>query len=171
MDEWVPSSCLSLVTGASAAAFAELPEPERRRVVLQQYERYFDSAAAQLECTDFISKDWMHEPYSRGCFAALMPPGLAACGGASARRPLCGCSSRGIGDGNCGGGGDCGGGSVFFAGTEMAGEWAGYFEGAIEAGYRAAGEVMVAMSRQRQQQQQQQQQSSSFFGQPARARL
>ncbi|EFJ48092.1 hypothetical protein VOLCADRAFT_60905 [Volvox carteri f. nagariensis] len=119
---------IGLITAASAATFASLREHERRAQVLRQYEHYFGTAAARTECTDFISKDWIREPYSRGCFAALMPPGLATCsGGAAARRPLGG--SR----------------NVFFAGTELASEWAGYIEGAIEAGYRAAEEVATAL--------------------------
>ncbi|GLC46850.1 hypothetical protein PLESTB_001541100 [Pleodorina starrii] len=123
---------IGLVTAGSAVTFARLTEPERRAAVLQQYEQYFGTAAARLDCTDFISKDWMSEPYSQGCFAALMPPGLATRGGASARHPI-------------GSGSGSGGGSVFFAGTELAREWAGYFEGAVEAGERAAEEVAAAL--------------------------
>ena len=36
-------------------------------------------------------------------------------------------------------------GPLHFAGTETAREWCGYFEGALEAGERAAGEVLEGL--------------------------
>ncbi|XP_078795613.1 amine oxidase [flavin-containing]-like isoform X2 [Oryzias latipes] len=38
-------------------------------------------------------------------------------------------------------------GRLFFAGTETATEWSGYMEGAVQAGERAAREIMCAMGK------------------------
>ncbi|KXZ44717.1 hypothetical protein GPECTOR_63g43 [Gonium pectorale] len=108
---------IGLVVGTDARAFAALPEAERRRRVLAQYAAYFGDGAAERGCVRFMSKDWTGEAYSRGGYAALMPPGLATSAGAAFRQPE---------------------GTVVFAGTELARRWAGYFEGAVESGYRAA---------------------------------
>ncbi|KAG2449459.1 hypothetical protein HYH02_005606 [Chlamydomonas schloesseri] len=146
---------VGLVVAAAAAAFAALPPAEQRRVVLRQYARYFgvpDEQAVAGGCRAFLVKDWMAESYSRGCYAALMPPGLAS------SSPDEGCGVEGSGGGGSGRGvaWGCGpdaarapvwGGRVHFAGTELAREWAGYFEGALESGYRAADEVLEALAR------------------------
>ncbi|PNH00790.1 Amine oxidase [flavin-containing] B [Tetrabaena socialis] len=116
---------VGLVTAGAAKKFAALPEEERRAQVLAQYEKYFCSAKA-YNITAFHSKDWIHETYSKGCYAALMPPRLATCCGGAVRAPE---------------------GRVCFAGTELATSWPGYFEGALDAGYRAAGEVVALLSR------------------------
>lgn len=116
---------VGLVTAGAAKAFAELSEKARRAQVLEQYRRYFGSEQAVQGCVAFHSKDWVHEPFSRGCYAALMPPGLAASVGQAARAPE---------------------GHVCFAGTELATSWPGYFEGALDAGYRAAGEVVALLA-------------------------
>lgn len=115
---------VGLVTAGAAKAFAELPEGERRARVLEQYRRYFGSGQAVDGCVAFHSKDWVHEPFSRGCYAALMPPGLATSVGKAVRAPE---------------------GRVCFAGTELAMSWPGYFEGALDAGFRAAREVVALL--------------------------
>lgn len=151
---------VGLVVAAAAASFAALPAAEQRRVVLQQYRQYFGDDRAVAGCRTFLVKDWMGESYSRGCYAAVMPPGLAS---SSAAATAAGCDGagpeevgdegRGTGRGSSGVWG-CGpdaarapmwGGRVYFAGTELAREWAGYFEGALESGYRAADEVAAAL--------------------------
>ncbi len=63
----------------------------------------------------------MDEPFARGCYAALFPPGLWSNGAARLREPL---------------------GRLHFAGTETATRWTGYFDGAVQAGERAAAEVL-----------------------------
>lgn len=82
--------------------------------------QFFGSDAALRECVWFVAKDWGAEPFSGGCYAALMPPGLATTHGGAIRAPH---------------------GGLHFASTELARCWPGYIEGAIESGYRAAAEI------------------------------
>ncbi|XP_023241806.1 amine oxidase [flavin-containing] B-like [Centruroides sculpturatus] len=68
--------------------------------------------------------NWMSEQFSGGCFTAMFPPGFLTRYGEFLRKPV---------------------GKMYFAGTETATTWTGYMEGAIEAGERAAREVMHDM--------------------------
>lgn len=68
----------------------------------------------------YVENDWLGEEWSGGCYAALGTLGLWTSLGPDLRRPC---------------------GRVHWAGTETATEWMGYFEGAIQAGERAAAEV------------------------------
>lgn len=67
---------------------------------------------------------WSAEQYSGGCYTAMCPPGLLSNYGKYLREPI---------------------GRMYFAGTETASSWSGYLEGAIQAGERAAREVMFQM--------------------------
>lgn len=82
-------------------------------------EQFGDAAATPL---DYAEVDWGADPWSAGCVAGLAPGALAA--GAAWRVPH---------------------GRIHFAGTESAVAWPGYMEGAIEAGERAAHEVLAAL--------------------------
>ncbi len=93
----------------------------RRAAVVEQLVRIFGAAAGAP--TAFFEKDWTHDPWSGGCYTGLMPPGLLGHVRESLRTPV---------------------GRLHFAGTETATRWAGYFDGAIEAGERAADEVLRA---------------------------
>jgi monoamine oxidase len=96
--------------------------------VTEQLARFFSAAAARRPLAIRVI-DWSREPWGAGCFAATWPPGLAtsaALGGPSLGTPLCG------GEGS---------GAVFFAASELGQTWPGYFEGALDAGYRAAAEA------------------------------
>ncbi len=69
----------------------------------------------------FIEKSWMEEEFSRGCYAGTMTPGGWTTFGTALREPV---------------------GRVHWAGTETATYWSGYVEGAMQAGERAAAEVL-----------------------------
>ena len=71
----------------------------------------------------YIEKDWSAEPYSRGCYAGVLGPGAWTSYGRALREPV---------------------GRVHWAGTETATRWMGYFDGAIQAGRRAAEEVLAS---------------------------
>jgi monoamine oxidase len=97
-------------------------EPEARRAeVLRCFVRHFGRAAA--DPLHYLDQDWSAEPFTRGCYAGVMPPGAWTGFGEALRAPV---------------------GRIHWAGTETATEWIGYFEGALEAGERAAGEVIAA---------------------------
>ena len=76
----------------------------------------------------YVDRAWTNEPYSRGCYAALFPPGVWTRLGHLIREPE---------------------GRVHWAGTETATVWNGYIEGAVRSGVRAAEEVMSAEHRRR----------------------
>ncbi|HRI50352.1 MAG TPA: FAD-dependent oxidoreductase, partial [Pseudomonadota bacterium] len=65
------------------------------------------------------------ERWSRGCYFGLMPPGTLSRYGAALRTPC---------------------GRIHFAGTETAGRWLGYMDGAVESGRRAAREVLPLLA-------------------------
>lgn len=73
---------------------------------------------------DFIEKSWMEEEFSRGCYAGTMTPGSWTTFGTALRAPV---------------------GRIHWAGTETATYWNGYVEGALQAGERAAAEVIEAV--------------------------
>ena len=75
------------------------------------------------EPTHYVDQDWTRDRYSGGCYVGLMPPGLLTTAGRVLREPW---------------------GRIHWAGTETATEHVGYLDGAIEAGERAADEVLAA---------------------------
>lgn len=74
-------------------------------------------AAAPLE---YVEKNWTQERYSRGCYTGTLGPGALTQFGPALRERV---------------------GRIFFAGTESSSIWAGYIEGALRSGTRAAAEV------------------------------
>jgi len=94
---------------------------ERRAAALECFARYF-GAEAQSPIA-YVDQDWIAEPFSRGCYVGNFGPGVWTTLGEALRTP---CDR------------------VHWAGTETAREWMGYFEGALEAGERAALEVLAA---------------------------
>ena len=109
----------AFVVGAAAAGWARRAPDERRGEVLATLAEQFGAPAAAPEA--YLEHDWGADPWAAGCVAGL-PPG-APSAGAAWRAPL---------------------GRLHVAGTEAAERWPGYMEGAIEAGERAASEVLAA---------------------------
>lgn len=112
--------------GRNAQALRKMEESERRRIVLDSFREYFGHPA--LEPAQYFEKDWSKEPWTRGCYAAHMPPWALWRYGEALRAPV---------------------GRVHFAGTETARIWPGYMEGAIESGERVAYEVHRQLARAR----------------------
>lgn len=71
---------------------------------------------------DYAERDWSAERWSQGCYGGYMGPGTLTTFGHALRAPI---------------------GNIHWAGTETATEWTGYIEGAIQAGRRAAQEVIA----------------------------
>lgn len=112
---------MGFIEGDEARHWSARNEGERRAVVLECFARYFgEQALAPLE---YIDKCWADEPFARGCYAALFPPGLWTSGAVRLREPF---------------------GRLHFAGTETATRWMGYFDGAVQAAERAVAEVLAA---------------------------
>jgi len=117
-----PGVLLGFVGGAPADAFARRGEAERRAAVLGAFERIFGEQAARPEL--YLEQNWATEKWSGGGPTFVMGPG----GWSEAGRAL-GTSA----------------GSVHFAGTETASRWAGYFDGAVRSGERAAAAATAAL--------------------------
>jgi monoamine oxidase len=110
------------VIADAAKAFGALPPAERQRRVVAHLVRLFGPHAAQP--VGYLDHDWSGEAWSGGCYVGLAKPGVLAAVGNALREPA---------------------GRIHFAGTETAERWCGYFDGALEAGQRAAVEVLSAL--------------------------
>ena len=107
----------AFVVGLEAARWSQRDPQERRAEVLAAFARFGDDPPI-----DYVEADWGADPWAAGCVPGL-PPGALSSG---ARW----CEPHG---------------RVHIAGTESATRWPGYMEGAIEAGERAASEVLAAL--------------------------
>ncbi len=90
--------------------------------MLRSFAAYFGSRA--LHPTGYVDKDWSADPWTRGCYGAVLPPGVLTDFGPALRRPV---------------------GPIHWAGTETAGEWAAYMDGAVRSGERVAAEVVRSL--------------------------
>lgn len=109
--------------GAAGRIWGDRPVAERRGAVLAELARFFGPQAA--EPTDFVEKNWNEDPWSGGCYAGVMGPGVMTDFGPALRQPC---------------------GRIHWAGTETAVDWTGYIDGAIESGQRSAAEVAARLS-------------------------
>jgi monoamine oxidase len=115
-----PRGHLSVIATASRAQYLRTLTPNTRRVaVLDSLVRHFGKPAR--EYLDYADKVWADDPWARGGYAAHLPPGSFTRGMAPYQCPE---------------------GVLHWAGTETAMEWPGYMEGAVEAGERAASEII-----------------------------
>ena len=113
---------LAFVVGAAARELGALPLEERRARVIAAAVDCFGVAAASP--VDYVDKDWSADPWTRGCPTSSLPPGVMSVHGPALREPV---------------------GRIHWAGTETATEWAGYMEGAVASGERAAAEVLALL--------------------------
>ena len=104
--------------GAAGRIWADRPADERRQAVLAELARFFGPQA--VHPTEFVEKNWNEDPWSGGCYAGVMGPGVMNDFGPALRLPC---------------------GRIHWAGTETAIDWTGYIDGAIESGQRSAAEV------------------------------
>ncbi|HWC31849.1 MAG TPA: FAD-dependent oxidoreductase, partial [Actinomycetota bacterium] len=119
-----PGMLVGFVEGDRALVLGRMSADARRKLVLDSFARYFGPKAA--EPIAYADRDWTEEEWTRGCFGGHMPPGALTRFGPALREPV---------------------GPIHWAGTESARVWAGYMEGAVESGRRAASEVLEALSR------------------------
>ncbi|OLF17085.1 flavin monoamine oxidase family protein [Actinophytocola xanthii] len=126
LDGFVDTSALTsergvlagVVAGATARTFAVRSVDERRTAVLAQLTRLLGPRAA--EPIGYADQDWSAEPFSRGAYSALFPPGAWTGFGAALREPV---------------------GRVHWAGSEIAICWYGFIEGAIRSGEAVAAKI------------------------------
>ena len=113
---------LGFIEGDQARLWAARDTDDRRAAVLEAFAACYGEQARHP--IDYVDQDWTSELWSRGCYAALMGPGVWTGHGRHLRTAL---------------------GPVHMAGTETATAYYGYFQGALEAAERAAGEVRTAL--------------------------
>ncbi|XP_076305359.1 amine oxidase [flavin-containing]-like [Tachypleus tridentatus] len=104
---------------------AKLTGEERKQLVCQSFAKALDTDEA-LKPVHYEEYNWMAEQYSGGGYTAMFPPGALTMYGRELREPV---------------------GRMFFAGTETATSWSGYMNGAIQAGERAAREILYSLGK------------------------
>jgi monoamine oxidase len=114
-----PGVLAGFVGGAQNRTWGVQLPAARRAAVLAQYARIFadDRFGSPV---DYFDLDWTAEPWSRGGPTAVAGPGTLTAYGPALRAPV---------------------GPIHWAGTETADYWAGYMDGAVRSGERAAAEV------------------------------
>jgi monoamine oxidase len=117
-----PGVLLGFLGGSDARRMARLAATERRRAVVGGFARLFGTRASSPE--RYIELDWARETWTGGGPTCYMPPGAWTGCGPALREPA---------------------GRVHWAGTETATVWAGYMDGAVQSGERAAREVLAAL--------------------------
>ncbi len=114
-----PAVLVGFLEATHAQVAARLDPAERRDAVLADLAAYFGPRAR--DPIGYVERDWVAEEYTRGCYGAFATPRALTRFGHALRRPV---------------------GPLHWAGTETATRWAGYIDGAVESGRRAAGEVL-----------------------------
>ncbi|XP_022098628.1 amine oxidase [flavin-containing] B-like [Acanthaster planci] len=117
---------ICFVAANKAREFCSISKEERRDRLCKAYFNAFNGAEEALHPVNYVEKNWMEEQYSGGCYTATYGPGVLTQLGKELRKPF---------------------GRLYFAGTETATHWAGYMEGGIQAGERAAREVLHRMGK------------------------
>ncbi|WP_254534731.1 flavin monoamine oxidase family protein [Halomarina litorea] len=105
--------------GNAARRWSERTRSERRSMVLDRFAEYFGDRA--VEATGYTDVAWPNVPWSGGCCGAAFPPGILTTVGEALREPV---------------------GRVHWAGAETATRWPGHMDGGVQAGKRAAAELV-----------------------------
>jgi monoamine oxidase len=108
---------LCFIEGRHAVEMSAASMDVRKEKVIASLVRFFGHEAANA--TGYEDNDWLVEPFTHG-YVGHMPPGTMTRFGHALREPV---------------------GRIHWAGSETAVEWAGYIEGAMRSGIRAAEEI------------------------------
>jgi len=114
-----PGVLLAFLEGKAARDAGDLSKEVRREIVTDCLVRLFGERAARPD--NYVEKVWAADEWSRGCYGGYFPPGAWTSHGHALREPI---------------------GPIHWAGAETASRWAGYMEGAIQSGRRAADEIL-----------------------------
>uniref|UniRef100_A0A8D0GQA3 Amine oxidase n=1 Tax=Sphenodon punctatus TaxID=8508 RepID=A0A8D0GQA3_SPHPU len=129
LDDTKPDGSVPAIMGfiltRKAYRLAYISKEERKRKICELYAKVLGTEEA-LHPVHYEEKNWSAEQYSGGCYTAYFPPGIMSQYGRIIRQPV---------------------GRIYFAGTETATQWSGYMEGAVQAGERAAREVLCSMGK------------------------
>jgi monoamine oxidase len=113
---------LVFLEGEQARTVGRWPEQDRREALTAELVRHFGPRAASPEL--YVDGEWSERPWTRGCYNANMGPLVWTTFGHALVEPI---------------------GPIQWAATETATRWSAYMEGAVEAGERAAHEVVAAL--------------------------
>ena len=114
-----PGVLLGFLGGSEWNVWGRRPLAERRQAVLEAFAKVFGPRA--LQPSDYFEMDWTRERWTRGGPVASAQPGALTSFGDTLREPFR---------------------DVHWAGTETSNYWAGFMDGAVRAGERAALEVL-----------------------------
>ncbi|HEY6759236.1 MAG TPA: FAD-dependent oxidoreductase, partial [Baekduia sp.] len=117
-----PGVLMGFMGGRSWRRWQTASAADRRAAVLADFAAAFGPKA--LQPVDYFEQDWVEERWTRGAPTSVLGPGTLVDFGPKLIEPV---------------------GAVHWAGTETAGYWNGYMDGAISSGERAAREVAAAL--------------------------
>jgi monoamine oxidase len=120
--EGTPGVLLGFIGGTDARGWYGLPAEQRRQAALDSFANYFGEKARKP--LQYVENAWADERFSRGDPVAGLPPGVLLDFGTALRAPV---------------------GRIHWAGTETSDFWAGYMDGAVRSGERAASEVLAEL--------------------------
>jgi len=123
LGDSAPGVLTSFIQGGKLLEWSAKDEQARRSAVIDDLAKYFGQQAKERPC-EYVETIWPMEQFTGGAYNGYLPPGGWTSYGQAIREPV---------------------GRIFWAGTETATEWFGYFDGAITAGIRAAEEVVKAL--------------------------
>ena len=107
------------IGGDEARGFGRLSKRKRRQAVIENYVEFFGPQAANPK--RYIETIWKRQTWSRGGPVGIPGLGSLTAHGEALRKPV---------------------GRIHWAGTETSDYWAGYMDGAVRSGKRAAVEVL-----------------------------
>uniref|UniRef100_A0A3B1JPZ4 Amine oxidase n=1 Tax=Astyanax mexicanus TaxID=7994 RepID=A0A3B1JPZ4_ASTMX len=110
---------VGFIAGVQACYWNSREMEERRDAVVSSLAKYLGPEATTY--IHYQEKDWSKEEYNGGCPVNVMVPGVLTYYHPALRKPC---------------------GRIHWAGTETATQWCGYLSGAVQAGRRAALEVL-----------------------------
>jgi monoamine oxidase len=117
-----PGVLMGFMGGRSWRTWQTASAADRRAAVLEDFAQAYGAQARQP--IDYFEQDWVQERWTRGGPTSVLAPGTLVDFGRHLIEPV---------------------GAVHWAGTETAGYWNGYMDGAISSGKRAASEVIAQL--------------------------
>jgi monoamine oxidase len=114
---------LLFLEGDQSRRYGQLPQAERRALLTDELVRHYGCAAAYPEA--YVDGEWSDRQWTRGCYNANHGPHVWTTYGPALSAPI---------------------GVIHWASTDTATHWSAYMEGAVDAGERAAQEVIAALS-------------------------
>jgi monoamine oxidase len=112
----------TFVMGDRYHRWVNLDDAQRKTVVLSDLAKYLGEEA--LSPTTFDIQDWPANQWVGGGYAGFMPPGVWTRFGQNMAEPFH---------------------RIYWAGTELAHRWAGFFDGAVRTGEMAAEEILTKL--------------------------